>query len=221
MQTTTIRNNHASATGVGIAIHDDQVVYLGTVGHRTSLKSIWGTLITANNKGLSGFGKYHLKKLPGTRYVQHWTALPESTATHLIVVAESAEVPAKDQIDDLSENGCYLLVFHPEGARHLKPRYGKSEEREALRKQVNCELQTHLVDRLNKLLSIPVLSEWGPYLWERGLGGRWDDKGLVALDTDGDCIAGYWVNPRWRWTQTIQKGLQEGYIQFPALPKVA
>ena len=63
MQTTTIRNKHAGATGVGIAVHDKQIVYLSAVGHKTSLKSIWGTLVSSNNKGIDGFGKYHLKKL--------------------------------------------------------------------------------------------------------------------------------------------------------------
>jgi len=226
MQTTTVRNKHASATGAGIASHDRQVVYLSAVGHKTSLKSIWGTLISANGKGISGFGQYHVKRLPGTRYAQYWTPLPESTAVHMILVAEVAQIPDRDKSQRLSENGCYILALHPEGAVHLKSRYTRSEERQALREQVDDELRLHLVGRLNKMLSIAVLPEWAPYLWRQAVGGRWDDRGLVALDTDGDCIAGYWINPDWTWTETIQAGLQRGHIGFPgdeplALPKAA
>ena len=125
-----------------------------------------------------------------------------------------------------AESGCYILAFHPEGARHLKPRYGASDERDALRKQASHELRLHLVDRLNKMLSIAVLPEWAPYLWERALSSRWDDRGLVVLSTDGDCVTGYWINPEWKWAETIQKGLEEGHIRFPGdnrlvLPKAA
>lgn len=226
MQTTTIRNKHAGATGVGIALHDNQIVYLSAVGHKTSLKSIWGTLVSSNNKGIDGFGKYHLKKLSGARYVQYWTPLPESTATHMIVVAEAAQIPDRDKTSEIADSGCYILAFHPEGAKHLKPRYGRSDERDALHKQVSHELWLHLVDRLNKMLSIAVLPEWAPYLWERALGSRWDDRGLVVLSTDGDCVVGYWINPKWKWTETIRKGLEEGHIRFPGddrlvLPKAA
>jgi hypothetical protein len=226
MQTMTIRNKHASVTGAGIASHNRQVVYLSAVGHKTSLKSIWGTVISANGTGISGFGQYNVKRLPGTRYAQYWTPLPESTAMHMILVAEVAQIPDRDKSQSLSENGCYILAFHPEGAMHLKSRYGRSDERKALREQVDPELRLHLVDRLSKMLSIAVLPEWAPYLWKRALGSRWDDRGLVALDTDGDCIAGYWINPDWRWTEAIQVGLQKGHIRFPgdepfALPKAA
>jgi len=228
---TTVKNKHASATGIGVATHDDQVVYLSAVGHRTSLKSIWGSLVTRNDGKLSGFGLYRLKRLTHTKYAQFWTPILESTSTHMIVVAELATIPDKDSTEDLSENGCYILAFDPEGARHMKPRWGACPERQVLQKRATPKLQRHLVDRLNKMLSIPVLPQWSSYLWERGRnGGRWDDKGLLALTTNGDCVAGYWVNPGWRWTETIQEGLRDGRIRFPrarpveriaALPKVA
>lgn len=169
-----VRNNHVGVPAVGYALDGGTLIYLSAVAHKTALKAIWataagGNVLDCGNEVAAGQPPYR----------QLWKELPDYSAHHLVMVAESALKPKEGK-------PFYVLAFNGDNAERL------------------------FAHRLNLALATPVLPEWGDYLLRTARQEGW----LVVLETFGDCLSGWRVDPTAPWNAAITVGLRTGDIQL-------
>ena len=179
----TISNVQAEATVVGYAITDGGgVVYLHLAGPQMSVKSIFATLIQGRRSVMYAPSYHTLYGLGNYRVFLN--PIPGTKEYRGILVTMSVlgqDFPGDDR--------SYLVLRASDAA----DRY------EALGR------------RLNAVLPIPVLPEWGKKLWEEGkylglvddlkVGGDAGDGIAIRLDTD-------------RWTEIINRLVVEGALSI-------
>lgn len=61
--------------------------------------------------------------------------------------------------------------------------------------------------RLNARVHLPMLKEWTPWLWERGLAGVWREEPITRLDGTGDVVAYKVLTEQRLWYAIIVAGM--------------
>jgi len=187
------RNDHTAVYLTGYAHDDGILVYLGAVGHKTSLKSIWASAVKGGQKG-----RVYLSLDRPVRTVRldnyHsplWAPLPDQNAYHLVLLGRPAtDVHVQDGVAIT-----YLLVWDGDNDPH---------SRAVRAKQL-------LVERLNAALPIPILPEWADVLWKVAAIHHW----LAKINTGGDCRAGYRLSINVKaWIDLIQEMVAQETLTF-------
>ena len=144
-----VANDEVSAPLVGYAVDPDtqEVVYLHIAGHKTALRSIWGTLSNSGGASVSINGaRHHFFAFSSHNYATYSDPIdPETNLYRMIIVDKRA-------VEQMVEDHAYLLV----------PRDSKDLD-------LGLDLGRVLAARLNALLPIPVLPEWGKTLYRYGI----------------------------------------------------
>jgi len=142
-----LSNAHTRADVTGYAILQDRpyqhtMVYFGIVAYKTSVESLWASLIRARGgcsfQGVTVLADGEVKMLT--------QPLPEFNVIHAGIVCRKA-LPGKWEVSD---DSAYALVFHQDG-------------------EVETELQALTIKRLQEALAFPVLDQWAEVLWTKGL----------------------------------------------------
>ncbi len=189
----TARNDHTAVYLTGYAHDDGILIYLGAVGNKTSLKSIWASAVKGGQKG-----RVYLSLDRPVRTVRldnyHsplWAPLPDQDAYHLVLLGRPAtDVHVQDGVAIT-----YLLVWDGDNDPH---------SRAVRAKQL-------LVERLNAALPIPILPEWADVLWKVAAVHHW----LVKISTGGDCRAGYRLSINVKaWINLIQEMVAQETLTF-------
>jgi len=193
-------NDHVNVVATGQAVdRDDHTVYLGVTGHKTSLKSVWATF--AQGKTIRTSWQFWAKR--GLKYgkplVQPVSESPNYQ--QMVVLAKGAHPK-----DEITEGDYFYLLHLDPHCLHLDK---SSARRGELARVALPDLQTVLARRLNAYLPIPVLDEWGAYLWQRGT------RALHVLDTHGDCLLAVQVLLNTSgWQDVVSTGLRQEHISF-------
>jgi hypothetical protein len=171
------RNDHTAAHLTGYAHDNGILVYLGAVGHKTSLKSIWASAVKGGKKRRVhlSLGRYQPTERLSDYHKPLYAPLPDQFAHHLVLLGRAA---TEAQMED-GVGITYLLVWA-----------GDDDPQASSRRL--------LVERLNAALPIPILPEWADALWQAAESRRW----LAKIATGGDCRAGHrltinaeiWIN---------------------------
>jgi hypothetical protein len=169
-----VRNKHIGVPAIGWALDGGTLIYLSAVGHKTALKAIWATVVGGNTLDC---GNNIVAGQPP--YRQLWKDLPDYSAHHMVIVAETAIKPEEGK-------PFYVLAFNGDNVERL------------------------FAHRLNQALAAPVLPEWGEYLLSTPRHEDW----LIVLESFGDCVSGWRVDPTAPWNAAIGAGLQTGDIKL-------
>jgi hypothetical protein len=171
----TISNAHTRADVTGYALLSDRpylhtLVYAGLAAHKTSVESIWASLIRgkagASLRGVSLVADGDIKLLS--------TPLPEFGVIHAGILVRKAVPGQWESADD----SAYALVFDT-GVN------------------VEAELQRLTAKRLQETLAFPIPDDWEKILWEYALDAGYierletggDCRGGVRIDLTKDWLA--------------------------------
>jgi hypothetical protein len=179
----TISNVQSEAAVVGYATTDSGgVVYLHLAGPQMSVKSIFATLIQGKRAAMYAPSYHTVYGLGEYGYRMFLNPIPGTKEYRGILVMPSV----LGQVFP-GDNWSYLV----------------------LRSSDTVDRYEALGRRLNAVLPIPVLPEWGKKLWEEGeglvddlkVGGDAGDGIAIRLDTD-------------RWTEIINRLVVEGALSI-------
>lgn len=168
----TFSNAHTRADVTGYALLADRpylhtLVYVGLAAHKTSLESLWASLIRAKAgaslRGTSVLADGEVRMLAAP--------LPDFNITHAGIVCRKALPGQWEAADDCA----YALVFEPG-------------------QDVESELRQVTLKRLQETLAFPIPDEWAKTLWNYGLDAGYlqrlecggDCRGGVRIDLTKD-----------------------------------
>jgi hypothetical protein len=163
-----LSNAHTRADVTGYAVLQDRpyqhtLVYIGMAAHKTSIESLWASLIRGRGgcllRGTAALADGEVKMIT--------QPLTEFNVIHAGVICRKA-LPGKWEPKD---DAAYALIFE------------KSEN-------VEAALQTLALKRLQETLAFPIPDTWAKTLWEYGLDAEYiqrletggDCRGAVRLD---------------------------------------
>ena len=174
-RTPTVSNNQVSLAVSGFAVNDrGSLAYMGVIGHKTAVNSVWATLLQSKPMTIFGAGLDNTTLLTeSSRYLRALSPMPDYDSHHCAFISNVA-VPGKWMPEDTS---IFLLHFF------------------------NGEnIESQLVKRLNESLAIPVLPEWGDCLMKTGaLKGY-----IKSLKTGGYCLDGVSIDVEADWNQLVE-----------------
>ncbi len=168
-------NGEVSVPLVGYVLdpNTDNVVYLHIAGNKTALRSIWGTLANGGAQSISiaGSGR-HLHGYSSHNYTTFSDAVDLDANIYHMIIADR-------RVTEQEAEGCAYLVI---------PKATSAED---------LDLDGVFAARLNALLPVPVLPEWGKTLRRYGivdsgnlltpcLYGGDVEKAYVITDDDGE-----------------------------------
>jgi hypothetical protein len=158
-----LTNAHTRADVTGYAVmtdrpHQHGLVYVGIAAHKTSVESLWASLIrgrgSCSMRGASVLADGEVKMLTHL--------LPEFNLLQAGIICRKA-LPGKWEAKD---DSVYALVFEQE-------------------KDVETELQRLAVKRLQEALAFPIPDSWSKTLWEYGLDAGFIQRLETAGDCRG------------------------------------
>ena len=177
-------NDQVSVPLVGYVLDPEtnEVVYLHIAGHKTALRSIWGALSNGGSQtvSISGGGHHHFACSSHNYSTFSETVDPDTNLYRLIVADRRAT-------DQEAEGRAYLVIP---------------------RSETDLDLGTVLAARLNALLPIPVLPEWGKTLRRRGIA---DDKLLTPCLYGGDVEKAFLITED-GWIELVEELIQNGEL---------
>ena len=189
----TVHNDHTAVPLTGYAHDGNFLVYLGAVGNKTSLKSIWASAVGNGSRKKSrlylSLGSSVSYPVQGSEYHSPlWAPLPDQNAYHLTLLSRAAtEANVQDGVGIT-----YLPIWDSDGDPQTTAR-------------------KLLVERLDAALPIPVLPEWADALWDAAEDQRW----LAEMATGGDCRAGYRLTINVEaWIKLIQEMVEQETLTF-------
>lgn len=177
---------------------EKEAVYLSTAGPSVACKSIWATLVSG--KARLSCRPWIYQTLRGKKGIKSvYQPLPQSNFLHMVC---------------LNGRPNLILVAEPQAADLTT--FEHVEERQALLDNQMSTVIKRFVAYLNAETDAPVWPTWGEALWDAGLEQTIDEKsGIQPLDTYGDCLGAWEINPEFPWIQLIQELMQTGEIEFP------
>jgi len=162
-----LSNSHTRADVTGYAVLKDRpyqhtLVYVGIAAHKTSVESLWASLIRA--KGGSSLRGTSVLADGDVKMMTH--PLPEFNVLHAGIVCRKA-LPGKWEAKD---DVAYALVFESEA--------------------VEEKLKSLTVNRLQETLAFPIPDDWAHTLWEYAFDAEYiqrletggDCRGGVRID---------------------------------------
>lgn len=190
-----INNMQTTVQALGMAVHEDRVYYISAAGPGTSCKSVWSSLVAPKHTidcrpwgyDLSGAG--NLKTI--------YQSLPNSNYQHMI---------------SLSRLPRCLIATAPQGAIYYDDlEIDHLQERERLLQAYIPEIINRFVHYLSNHTNVPVMPKWGEALWQSGSAAG----GIEPLESYGDCIGAWLIDPEYDWLQLVQHLLTQKAIIFP------
>jgi len=182
-------NDEVSVPLVGYALDPEtnEVIYLHVAGHKTALRSLWGSL---NNSGSSqtvsvnGGGQHHFA-CSSHNYTTFSAAVDADTNLYHLIITDRRATGQE------AEGRAYLLI----------PK---------LLDEAALDLGTMFAARLNALLPIPVLPEWGETLRRYGIR---DDVLLTPCLYGGDVEKAFLITEQ-GWLQLVADLIQSGELSI-------
>jgi hypothetical protein len=167
-QVPVLSNAHTRADVTGYALlestpYQHTLVYVGLAAHKTSLESLWATLV----RGRGGCSMRGVSVLSdgGIKMLAH--PLPDFRIMHAGIICRKALPGGWEAQDD----SAYALVFETDVPEETA-------------------LQKVTLKRLQETLPFPILDDWNKLIWERGLDAGYiqrletggDCRGGVRID---------------------------------------
>jgi len=166
-----------------------QLVYLHVVGAKSAVRSIWATISNGGNPKPVSLSD------PGDAAARHWNTYGTKCYT-------TYSTPV------VAETGDYRLLIvdrRATGQEVLDRAYLVVGKDQATGED---DLHQAFAARLNAVLPIPILPEWGKRLYQAGLGNE-----LVRpLICGGDVSAAYAIVNDPRWLEVVESLLQSGEL---------
>jgi hypothetical protein len=158
-----------------------EMVYLHVAGAKTALRSIWGTLNDGGVQCVSVVegGQRHYA-FSSHNYATFSDALDDETNLYRLVVAD------RRALEQEVEGRAYLVV--PDGGEF--------------------DLYQVFAARLNAVLPVPVLPEWGQALYRHGI----EDEQLLAPCLCGGDVAKAFAIGRDGWIELIERLVRDGEL---------
>ncbi len=185
---THVANSEITVPMVGYAVDSKttEMVYLHMTGVKTGLRSIWGTINNGGQQAISvvGGGQHHYAFSSHNYTTFSDVVNPDTNLCRLMLVDRRA-------VDKEVDDRAYLLI-------------PKSDDDE-------FDIYTVFAARLNALLPIPVLPEWGEVLYAHGI----SDEGelLVPCLHGGDVEKAFAIGKE-GWIEAIELLITEGELSI-------
>jgi len=178
-----LSNAHTRADVTGYALLADRpyqrtLVYVGIAAHKTSVESLWASLI----RGRGGCSLRGASVLADGEVKMVTQPLAEFNVLHAGIICRKA-LPGKWEAKD---DAVYALVFE-EGT------------------DVESDLQSLALKRLQEALAFPIPDAWAKTLWEHALGAEY----IQRLETGGDCRGGVRIDLTKPWQELVQNLLEQ------------
>ena len=185
-----ISNKQTGVTALGLAVENNEALYVSATGPQTALKSIWASLVKSRpDTRCWEWSGYRPFRLANSR--QFWTSLPDSNWQHALFVSVEPGI---------------LLVCRPEAA--LLDNLQRTEQLPDWLDEERPTLLSRFTAYLNQATDTPILNEWGEVLWQAGC-----DAGAVRRITSyGDCIGAWAVDASFDWTTLTQRLIGSGEV---------
>jgi len=182
-----LTNAHTRADVTGYAVLEDRpyqhtLVYVGIAAHKTSVESLWASLI--RGKGSCSMRGTSVLADGEVRMITQ--PLTDFNVLHAGIICRKA-LPGKWEAKD---DAAYALVFDGEG-------------------DVDLELQTLVLKRLQETLPFPIPDTWARTLWEYAL----DAEYIQRLETGGDCRGGLRIDLSRPWQELVQNLLEQEILK--------
>ncbi len=178
----TLSNAHTRADVTGFAVSQDRpyqhtLAYVGIAAHKTSVESLWASLI----RGRGSCSLRGASILADGEVKMVTQPLADFNVLHAGLICRKA-LPGKWEAKD---DAAYALVFE-DG-------------------DVEANLQTLTLKRLQETLAFPIPDMWAKMLWEYAL----DAEFVQRLETGGDCRGGVRIDLTKDWQALIQNLLKQ------------
>lgn len=181
-----IFNEHTRCplTGIAVDASESRLIYLGVVGHKASVDSLWSTLSSSSNHILNVVprvsGKGYFYPVPG--YQRVVAQMLEQTSYHMAAIARSA-IPGQWKAED---SEIYVLAF-------------------------GQPIKELFYQRLNECLRLPLLRSWTEQLWIEGIGAYLVNRLYTLGDcTDGVSI----ITDNDRWGELLHRLISSGKLKI-------
>ncbi len=182
-RTAHVANKEVSVPLVGYALDPatGEVVYLHIVGHKSAARSIWATLNDGGNRKYINISAHrYTRGYSSHNYITYSDPVDSDLGLYRLLIVDRRAVAQEVQ------DRAYLLV--PKGK--------------------DAGLDLAFAARLNAVLPIPILPQWGRRLRQEGIRGN-----LVQMCTGGgDVGAAYVITPDPRWTELVEGLVQSGEL---------
>ncbi len=181
-------NAHTRADVTGYSLLADRpyqhtLVYAGLAAHKTSVESLWASLI----RGKAGASMRGVSLVADGDIKLVASPLPDFGVIHAGILVRKALPGQWEAADDCA----YALVFEA-GVN------------------VEIELQTLTVKRLQESLAFPIPDAWAATVWASAL-----DAGYVErLETGGDCRAGVRIDLTKDWQTLVNNLLEQDILNI-------
>ncbi|MCP4592509.1 MAG: hypothetical protein GY842_17380, partial [bacterium] len=172
--------------GYALDVQRSEVIYLHIAGVKTALRSIWGTLSNGGIHSVSIVegGERHYA-YSSHNYTTFSDALDDDVNLYRLVIAD------RNAMEQEVEHRAYLVI--PEGSG------GEG-----------FDLYQVFAARLNAVLPVPVLPEWGKCLYRHGI----EDEELLAPCPCGGDVAKAFSIGRDGWVELIERLIRDGELSI-------
>ena len=199
-------NRQVTVTALGLALRNQEVVYASMVGAKGAVKSIWAGLVMNTRNAVTyapGWEWRNFKAGSGTK--QFWAALPRANSHHLVVRALD---PSLVLITD--PEAAALALASDRAARQQRLAARLPEAHQALA----AYLEAFEFAYQGEPARLPVLPYWAPVIWDYAVSHHAGAAGygIGGLDTYGDCLGAFWLNPTYPWANVIQELIKDGKL---------
>ncbi|WKZ45856.1 MAG: hypothetical protein QY302_08685 [Anaerolineales bacterium] len=182
-----LSNAHTRADVTGYALLADRpyqrtLVYVGFAAHKTSVESLWASLI----RGRGGCSLRGASVLADGEVKMVTQPLAEFNFLHAGIICRKA-LPGKWEAKD---DAVYALVFEQGN-------------------EVESELQSLALKRLQEALAFPIPDTWSKTLWEYALEAEY----IQRLETGGDCRGGVRIDLTKPWQELVQNLLEREVLK--------
>jgi len=182
-----LSNAHTRADVTGYAVLQDRpyqhtLVYVGVAAHKTSVESLWASLI----RGKGSCSMRGTSVLADGDVKMRAQPVTGFNVLHAGIICRKA-LPGKWEAKD---DAAYALIFDKEC-------------------NVEMELQTLALKRLQETLAFPIPDSWAKTLWEYAL----DAEFIQHLETDGDCRGGVRIDLTKPWQELVQNLLEQAVLK--------
>lgn len=171
-------NGHTRCLATGLALYNKQCYYASGAGPQTTVKSIWASLVGQKSKifchELHGNLEFSFGGVKGT--YGKYQALPNCIYKHFLVL-------------NPTENA--IMLFEPKCAGL------EFSESQSVRFQRMPEVYDQFYVWFKKNIDVPIEKNWVSEIWHSAR--EESPTAIEAMDVFGDCIAGYMLDPKFKW----------------------
>lgn len=187
-------NLHTRVMALGLAVANSTVFYLSTAGPGTSVKSIWGTLVSS--KGTLDAGEWGSDLSGAPKMQTEYKALSGSNFQHMVSFVRGDH---------------FLVVADPQAAQfYRQEEIDHVEGRKKLLTEHMHSVYDTFIARLNVQTDVPLLPGWACPLWEAGL----SEGAIIPLETYGDCLGAWQLSDTFAWLPVVERLLGQGSIHI-------